>query len=806
MTISDRRMDYDRNDEDERIRDDRSSDMAFTLIKIIVGAVVLPAVVYGSIFYYVLLRKLKQRLSVTLIISALSILILYGVWTLDPVGETFIGTFESFSHLKENWKDLIPGFIVIQLALGTLFGLLIIAVSIYQMKANPHRLKIEGNWMYQFVFNRTPWEYFMRKKKIKALKEGELSDEKRSPIGLDENDKRDTVAYRYVEESVQHTIITGAAGSGKTVTELSLMLSDIKMGRSFTVIDFKKSPEFSSKLAAWCKKYDRNFYHFVNGKKEKYNVPNSLGQCAYDPLATASPTARADMILGMREYDQASEVYKNYMVQLLQVIFNALDQADRKKYKESLGETILDAKEKSSHSNKVPRIQWDNGGIYQLASVISSKTTLDNLADACIGTPIEDDIREVAESFGATKGLGNALNELRGQMRTITASEYGKWLKTGGDEERSINLTELMKEEGNVILFSINSDTEPAFAKYVGTLIFADLNSVSTNLRESGSKDVRSIYVDEFQAVHPTTVKSLLEKARESRLAVTLAQQSLDQVSSSVDKNGESYLNAILDTCSNFIVHAGSTERSATRMSQIIGKDRVTKYTQSNTNDSFLFSFNFFNRRKQVIQTSREEIPIAPPRMFMDLSMPSPENNFRTTAVLVNKNSFDPLFKGQPGGKAREVWMIPDDQVIAKYFIPKEDEEEETYRVEEEIFDEDEPQVEGDSHSYIDEDLSDEEDEYDDFYDDGEDFTIEEIPEEEEPDEDSMGMSFFKDDDSEDLEAKKLLEERERKRKKSRMNAERASKSSQEAVSRSDESNRKPIQGTGLRSRKKYPG
>lgn len=491
--------------------------------------------------------------------------------------------------------------------------------------------------------------------------------------------------FCFTVDSPSHLFLFGKSftPTHNTLTMQSLISADIENGKTVVVVDFKRSPKFAAKLAAWSADSGREFYHFMNGEVKDYDIPRSKGQCFYDPLKSGTPTSRADMVLGMREYDSNAAVYKSAMQQLLQVLFNMLNVADH---------------------DAARQIDWTHGGINQLASAVTGNG-IGELAAACTVELAPDDPRpkwpymkpgaggiagaqevfmntsqaknaiELAEAMRSKGGLTNARDELQGQMRTITASEYGKWMKTGNTaEDREIDLFELTKRDGNVILFSLNSDSEPLFAQFVGSMIFSDLTNISALRRNIGSDNQVNIYVDEFQAVPPTAVTSLLEKSRESKMALTIAQQSFDQIIASADSNGEAYLNSILDTCSNFIAHAGSTEDSATRLSKLLGKRLVTVYSKTNANDSSFLSSNRARNMDSKVAAREEERWVYPPSEFMKLSSPDPANGFKSTAVWVTKTSADPRYAKQGGVTARTVWVIPADKVLVEYYEGKQPE------------------------------------------------------------------------------------------------------------------------------------
>lgn len=594
--------------------------------------------------FYLLLRKGRLRLSSVFQVFLLFEALIAFLWMATGSTKDLLGVITNPTDIGARWTGIIVPLVLFYSALGGLAGLAIVWWEIRQMKTNPHRMELKGNWQYHFQFRRGLTQVLRRKKRIDGLKRGVFVTEDSAPLGLNEEEE-DRVTSRYYAEASLHTLISGASGSGKSISMQSLIRADIQNHIPTVVIDFKRSPEFASKLAAWAHEEGVDFYHFVNGELHDYDIKHSEGPVRYDPLSGGSPTAKADMVLGMREYDTASAVYRANMQQLLQVLFSMLHYANR---------------------SKAPSIRWENGGIYQLASAVA-KDNFTELAIACENTPIQTEAQEVAEQLKGKTGLRHAMEELQGQVRTIIASEYGQWMKTS-PTDRGLDLFELTSKPGNVLLFSLNSDSEPEFAKYVGSMILADITNTSAKRRNQQMKNQVNIYVDEFQAVNPTAVTGLLEKSRESKMAVTLAQQSFEQVVASAPQNGEAYLLSILDTCSNFIIHNGMTEDSAERLSKILGKHWVTKYRSTNKNQSFFLSVNWKNKRDSVVTTAEEEVWVFPPRKFMTLMSPSEANGYKSTAVLINKSCSDPAYAGREGAVARRVWMLPDNAVLDTYY------------------------------------------------------------------------------------------------------------------------------------------
>lgn len=612
------------------------------LVLVLVLLPFIPAVLFGLLFYWVFLRLLKLRRSVSGFITLAFVGTSYlSLTMLDGVSRA-MDAFTASGSIIENWSELIYLLAPLSVGLGALFGYALILWDVRDIYNNPHRVELPGFWTYKIRWRKTPLELLRKRRALKALREGRLIDDRRAPLGYEE--KEDRVGYRFTEESVRHTLVTGAAGSGKTISMLSMMRADIESGRTVIAIDFKRSPEFAAKLAAWSHEFGIPFYHFEKGKPESYRTEFSQGQSTYDPFASGSGS---EMVLNLREYDSNSAVYKESMQQLLQIVFAMMEQADK---------------------SKAPNVDWSHGGIYQLASAITDPNLKDLLV-ACEGKPIFHDAQDYVPM--ATSGKGpekDTLEKLRGQMRTMVASGYGRWFKIG-DGSRNIDLLKMMTGEQTIILFSFNSDEEPELSEYVGSMIFADLSACSSQIRNRKASKITNIYVDEFQAVPPTAVTGLLEKSRESKFAMTLAQQAFEQIITSSKSNGEAYLQSILVTCSNFLTHAGMTQDSAERISKLLGKHWKAVYSRTNKSDGGFLKNNFGNRRNQIVSATNQEIWKVEPSEFMELSAPSSVNGYRSTAILINKAVADPDVEAE-GTIARKLWMVPPQVVLDEYVTP----------------------------------------------------------------------------------------------------------------------------------------
>lgn len=627
---------------------------------VIAGLLFLPALIQAYLVF-ALIRWARLRPYMIALISALLIALYVMIWRVEDYSQRFVD-YINFGEISDLWHDIgmLGGpLLVVYLVLGVTFGCFTALFQAYRMKKHPELKAFEGHWMHDFDYRDTPLQLYLRKRRIRQLKDGALRDTDKAPLGLDIED--DKIVSRYDDEAILHCLITGQTGSGKSITMFSMIKNDIMSGKSLIIVDLKRDPEYAAKVAKWTGEYGSNFYHFVNGSKQSYDIPFSRGQSYYDPLGSGSNTSKGEMLLGMREYDQASAVYKSAMQQLLSAIYPLME-AVRKRRIQEKDKTICEG------------IDWDSGGVFMLASAVQTENFIELLDEAAYVdseriSSIALQMKEAINKRG-TNNLLHSLSELQGQMRTIIASDYGEWMKTTGTEN-DINLFDLTKTNGNVILFSLNSDDEKEFARLVGSIIMSDITRTSAERRNNGINNHVNVYIDEFQILVPDTVTDLLEKSRASKMGITLAQQSLSQVVKNVQGNGEAYLESIMDTCSSFVFHAGSGYETAEKMSKIVGEHKVETYSVSNKQDRFMFSLNWRNSRQGMTRKGFETEWIVDPTRFMKLSAPLKSNGYYSTAMVIKKASSDKVFATKKGGAvAREVWMLPESEILEKLYIP----------------------------------------------------------------------------------------------------------------------------------------
>lgn len=466
------------------------------------------------------------------------------------------------------------------------------------------------------------------------------------------DDPEDYVCFTVDSPSRLFLVTKSYIPTHNTVTMLSLIQNDILVGNPICVIDFKKSPDLIYFLSKWAEENGREFYHFVSGKPGTYRNPYKDDQATYDPLSTGGATAKADMILNLRSWDSASEVFKKRTQDVLQSLFFLLERTPRK---------------------AVPNIDWDSGGLAQFVSALdlnNFKMMIEHMAkDMQAGKLGAGDIRRYNTLIDLYKELSSKTkSDLKAQIvellsiaRTLIVSNYGDWLATGASDYHIDLMDVATSSEAPIVLFSFNQQEEPEFAQYIGSIVMSDLSRVSALKNAKGDPTPFGVYIDEFQTLPPMTVKDNLEKARSSKMYITLSLQSIDQIVSAVDSNGEAMANAILDTCANFIFHDGSGYDTAEKMSKIIGKTDKYKYRSTSNERPGILS-RLVAIDKAMVSKDIESDWLIPPSEFQSLESPSASNGYKATAYVINKSLADNRFKRNGGASARKVHVVVADE------------------------------------------------------------------------------------------------------------------------------------------------
>lgn len=627
----------DENDVVLNKEEKKDNDFVLYLLLGIVGLVLLPSIIIGYLLFFILFRTLHYKNSFNIpVIIIPSIIVLSIVFIFIP-------------------NSLVWKYIYITLIVGPIIGIVLCVAQSIKLKKHPE-IKLQIGPYYNFKYNENIFDKLKRDKLKEELSEGELNSSEAIPLGmlvepveLQNNKQYDSIepVYMYYDDAYKGTFVSGTVGSGKSVTLLQMMENTAQVGYPLIVIDFKKGQNISYHLSRMAKKYNRKFYHFVNGTSTgelaKY-------QSSYDPLAAKE--GQTDLILGMRTWDAASEVYKNRQISLLQTIFFLLNNLDEK---------------------DVPNFPWNEGGISQFVAALQIPNLFDLIQayarkidktnpDRNMELKLQS-LQEVYNDLIAPKSiLKEQLDGLSVTMKNLTMSSYSNSLYKGSHGENHIDLSKMcMDEDGPIILFQFSPNAEPEFAKYMGSIIVSDIKRAFGHKEVLDNKLPCGIFMDEFQTIDIDLIADIVAKVRSAKGFPVLSSQSILQLAANADSNASYKIDAFVEVINNFIVHNGASDNEAERFSKILGKTSKISYKITEDGNGGLFKKN-----KQMINKSESLEYRLEPNKLQKIAAPTEANNYRAECYLIQKSTNEAQFAKLGYGIARKVFLIPNKDVLSK--------------------------------------------------------------------------------------------------------------------------------------------
>lgn len=277
-----------------------------------------------------------------------------------------------------------------------------------------------------------------------------------------------------------NTLVAGAAGSGKTVTETWLAVRGIEAGMSAIFIDPKGDRDTAEHLREAAAAAGRPFLEW-----------SPEGPCAYNPYASGSDSEIADRALAGEPFTEP----------------HYLRQAQRFLRREV--------------------------GILRRAGVLLTAATLaehldpDRLEMLLRDLPeaeAEDDLRYLD---GLTARQRTDLSGVRDRLAILAESDIGRWLDPAVGQEPAISLLESLRS-GAVVLFRLRADSRPLVMQMLGGAIVMDLLAATAALQ---SRPVPSIVViDEFAALAAAHVGGLFGRARAAGMSLVLGTQEISDL------------------------------------------------------------------------------------------------------------------------------------------------------------------------------------------------------------------------------------------------------------------------------------
>ncbi len=326
---------------------------------------------------------------------------------------------------------------------------------------------------------------------------------------------RSPVSIPVKEREGAHTLIVGATGSGKTVSEAWIASRLIRNGHGAVAIDPKGDGMLRKELKRAAESEGREFLEWTPG-----------GPCAYNPYAYGSDSEIADKAL-------AGEVFTEpHYLRMAQRYLGHAVRAMR------AAEIVVTPVTLMEHLD--PDRLEVTGRLLPEGQAKAVQGYLDSLGDR------------------GRRDLGG----VRDRLSILVESDLGRWL----DPTRApaIDLRTAIESRA-VVYFALESDRMPLLTQMLGAAIVTDLVVVSSYYQHNPIDTV--VLVDEFAAIGASHIARLFGRARGAGMSLVLATQEF----ADLEAAGQALCKQVVGNLDALIAHRQNVPDSAELVANIAG-------------------------------------------------------------------------------------------------------------------------------------------------------------------------------------------------------------------------------------------
>ena len=360
------------------------------------------------------------------------------------------------------------------------------------------------HWYFSWVSKKAlPFEKIntekLKKKRLKFKKLFSLMEkEETAPIGMSLISKRPVLLD--LRSRVQHTIVSGATGQGKTTLLKTLLSHSLRHNHPVIIIDPKGEREDIREIKAKAKLYGREKDFCL------FSLSFPKESLSYNPLQNGTAEQIKARLMDGLHFD--NEYYKARSSLFLGGVLSAL-----KFLNEKISFSILD------------ELLQSKSGIQDLSDRVSKKENND-MAEGIVT------LLEQVESIPKQDLAG-----LQAQVSSINCLEFRDILseedKSSNKTFKTFSLSECLRKR-KIAYFQMNLNGYGEISRQIGRMILQDLKVLSNQI-QCGQKPLSynfcACFIDEFGSFATKDFADFLKMARSSRIGIHLFCQGLSDLS-----------------------------------------------------------------------------------------------------------------------------------------------------------------------------------------------------------------------------------------------------------------------------------
>jgi conjugal transfer pilus assembly protein TraD len=352
-------------------------------------------------------------------------------------------------------------------------------------------------------------------------------------IGTDIKGMAVSIPVGYTSGS--HTLVVGATGSGKTVSEAWIAGRLIEHGHGAVVLDPKGDELLRNELAACAARTGARFLEWT-----------PEGPLAYNPYANGTDTEIADKALSGEEFTEPhylrqAQRYLGHAVRVMHAAGIPVTPVSLMAH--------MDPRQLEVATRELPETQAQDAEAY-----------LDSLTD-----------RQRRDLAG-----------VRDRLSILAESEIREWLDPLGEDD-PLDIHQAVQTRA-VVYFRLDADRRPLLAGMLAAAIVSDL--VTLVARHQANPIPTVVMIDEFSAVAADQVARLFGRARSAGVSLILGTQELADLKTTGDG---ALREQTLGNVETVIAHRQNVPESAELIAAIAGT-RPAWITTQQTDEGFIGS------------------------------------------------------------------------------------------------------------------------------------------------------------------------------------------------------------------------
>jgi hypothetical protein len=346
----------------------------------------------------------------------------------------------------------------------------------------------------------------------------------------------DTVWVPFVGDGGHHTLVVGATGSGKTVTQTWLAIRAIERGSGAIVVDPKGDHGMRAEIRQAALAAGRTFLEW-----------SPRGDTVYNPYARGSETEIADKVLAGERFTEP-----HYLRQAQRYIGHAV------------------------------RALRSSGVEVSLRGIVEQ---LDPQRLELLARTLAESSAEPTHAYldSLTTRQRSDLAGVRDRLAILAESDVGPWLDPQANTAARIDLLEAAAARA-VVYLNLEADSRPLLTQMLGAAIVQDLLTAVASLQ--GSPTPTLVVIDEFSAVAAEQVVRLFGRARSAGFSLLLGTQELSDLRL---PGRERLLEQVMGNLSLLVAHRQVVPSSAELIASTAGTQgawRLSRHSDGRTTRS----------------------------------------------------------------------------------------------------------------------------------------------------------------------------------------------------------------------------